>query len=223
MRTMSETSSSSSAQDATSTPVPGSADITRRLLEAGVKVFGQQGFEAATVAEISSVAGVTTGALFRRWRTKHDFFVTVIEHVFAPRLIRSLEEAELSPAEQLHWLASNLLNPQRNEIRDFRLEVFAWAGHDETVGSVLARSIEREASDLAAILTRCQVEGLLDLEADTKTFAFYCQALGLGISLLRRVLGGEPYMPSDADWRAFIGDMFESSGLQAPRAVVSDD
>lgn len=218
---MSETVSS--AGDAASTLVPGSADITQRLLEAGVKVFGQQGFEAAAVAEISSVAGVTTGALFRRWRTKRDFFVAVIEHAFAPRLIRSLEESELSSVEQLHWLASNLLNPQRDEIRDFRLEVFAWAGHDETVGTTLALSIESEASDLAAIFTRCQAEGLLDLGADTKTFAFYCQALGLGISLLRRVLGGEPYMPSDDDWRTFVGNMFANSGLPVPGAVSSDD
>ena len=46
--------------------------IDPRLLNAAKKVFLKKGFEMASLAEICQTAGVTTGALYKRYRGKED-------------------------------------------------------------------------------------------------------------------------------------------------------
>ena len=52
--------------------------IDPRLLSAAKKVFLKKGFEMASLAEICQTAGVTTGALYKRYRGKEELFAEVV-------------------------------------------------------------------------------------------------------------------------------------------------
>ena len=49
------------------------------LLEAGAEVFVRRGYEAATVEEISEVAGYTRGGFYSNFESKDELFLTLIE------------------------------------------------------------------------------------------------------------------------------------------------
>jgi AcrR family transcriptional regulator len=51
------------------------------LLEAGLAVFLEVGYGAASLAEIARRAGVGTPAIYRRWPTKADMAIDIIVHV----------------------------------------------------------------------------------------------------------------------------------------------
>ena len=52
--------------------------IDPRLLCAAKNVFLKKGFEMASLAEICQEAGVTTGALYKRYSGKEELFAEVV-------------------------------------------------------------------------------------------------------------------------------------------------
>jgi AcrR family transcriptional regulator len=61
--------------------------LDEALLEAGLAVFLESGYGAASLAEIARRAGVGTPAIYRRWPTKADMAIDIVEHVSEPEPI----------------------------------------------------------------------------------------------------------------------------------------
>jgi AcrR family transcriptional regulator len=61
--------------------------LDEALLEAGLAVFLEAGYSAASLAEIARRAGVGTPAIYRRWPTKADMAIDIVEHVAEPEPI----------------------------------------------------------------------------------------------------------------------------------------
>ena len=53
--------------------------IDPRILESARKEFLENGFEKASLKAICEGAGVTTGALYKRYKGKEDLFCAVVE------------------------------------------------------------------------------------------------------------------------------------------------
>ncbi len=104
-----------------------SRESVRRLLKAAIEVLGQHGLEGATIPRIAQHAGLSPGAVYRRFPDKDALLETVILHV--------LERQE----EQLH----TDFTPEIT--RQIPLPVFA----EQTIGSIL-RSSRFYAGFLAA-------------------------------------------------------------------------
>jgi AcrR family transcriptional regulator len=51
-----------------------SQDKRDRLLHAGIRVFGELGYEAARVADIAAAAGLSVGVFYQRFKDKRSFF-----------------------------------------------------------------------------------------------------------------------------------------------------
>ncbi len=58
-----------------------SRESVRRLLRATIEVLGQQGLDGATIPRIAQHAGLSPGAVYRRFRDKDALMQTVILHV----------------------------------------------------------------------------------------------------------------------------------------------
>ena len=77
--------------------------IDPRLLSCAKEVFLEQGFEKASTNVICKKAGVTTGALFKRYATKEDLFHAIVEPVaedFKHMLFVQKQEFEELPKEK---------------------------------------------------------------------------------------------------------------------------
>ncbi len=71
-------------------PVPGTAKA--RLIEAAMHHFEQAGFEAATVTDLASKAGVTTGSLYHHFGSKLGLY-TVVRDDLEKRITDRMEGA----------------------------------------------------------------------------------------------------------------------------------
>jgi AcrR family transcriptional regulator len=63
---------------------PRDADLDERLLEAAQQVFLDRGYQRASLSEVARRAGVGTPALYRRWRTKTEMAIDVVERASRP-------------------------------------------------------------------------------------------------------------------------------------------
>ena len=57
------------------------------ILEAGLAAFLESGYGATSLTEIARRAGVGTPAIYRRWPTKADLAMAIVEHVAEPEPI----------------------------------------------------------------------------------------------------------------------------------------
>ena len=70
-------------------------DATRRaLLEAGLRIFARDGFEAARIEDIAGATGHTRGAFYAHFNSKEDLFFALFEQEAGDRLrdLRSVLE-----------------------------------------------------------------------------------------------------------------------------------
>ncbi len=63
----------------TSVTDPDDDPLGSRLLAAATEVFAEEGYAGARVAEIARRAGVTTGAIYSRYRGKDELLASAIE------------------------------------------------------------------------------------------------------------------------------------------------
>ena len=54
-------------------------DTRQRLVEAAARVFGEFGFDAASLDQVAEAAGFTKGAVYSNFRDKTDLFMAIIE------------------------------------------------------------------------------------------------------------------------------------------------
>jgi AcrR family transcriptional regulator len=92
----------------------------QRLLEVAEKLFTQRGYQAVSIRDIASAAGVTNAAIYYYFPNKDALFDEVIEH-YADKLAQRLQEAGAksdSPRKQLtdmlYEYATNL--PERRSL-----------------------------------------------------------------------------------------------------------
>lgn len=72
--------------------------IDSRLISAAKKVFLEKGFEMASLAEICQAAGVTTGALYKRYSGKEELFAEVVADTIQAMndYVSSIRDTDLS-------------------------------------------------------------------------------------------------------------------------------
>lgn len=56
-----------------------SKQTQNELMESAVSVFGNKGFAASTIAEITETAGYAKGNFYRYWKSKDDIFLDIME------------------------------------------------------------------------------------------------------------------------------------------------
>jgi AcrR family transcriptional regulator len=78
----------------------------KKLLAAAEKTFARDGFEAARLEDIASLAGYTRGAFYANFKSKEDIFFALLEEWVGRRVaeVTALLEREDSPAKRLRAL-----------------------------------------------------------------------------------------------------------------------
>jgi AcrR family transcriptional regulator len=179
-------------------------DQTRdRLLKSATEVFSRQGFDGATVAEIASSAGLSTGAIYGLFGSKAALFAATVEARAATELDRWLRPGDGSAGDLARMLRERgeALN-HRNEHDGMLLVQAILAGSSSPELVVELREVlaarERRLSDL---LTAAQAAGRLTSELPASAAVRFLVMLGFGATLVR-ALGTQP-VPDD-QWSSLI-------------------
>ncbi|WP_419933356.1 TetR/AcrR family transcriptional regulator [Candidatus Poriferisodalis sp.] len=196
-----------------------SSDIsTDRILDAAALVFGQKGYEAARVADIARRSGLTTGAIYARWLTKHELFLAAVEHRGLTRTEVVSGQADLSATRKLAELGGGLLGGDNGDdaARNLMLEACVMARRDSSLSAEVAQSLDVEAAVLAEVVEQGKAAGDIDADLSTEAIVFACQALGLGARLAAAAAPREIGLPSLDDWRELMTRFVESIGPSQP-------
>lgn len=76
------------------------AERHRKIIEAGLKVFGERGFRGVSMADVAAECGVTKGLLYEHYRSKEELYDACVEYERArvfDRLGAVVREAEVDP------------------------------------------------------------------------------------------------------------------------------
>ena len=186
--------------------------VTEQLLNAAMAVFGERGYEAATVSAVARRCGMTSGAIYARWPNKQELFEAVVEHASAQRMLLLIKSVDATPAEKLALLGANLLNTGRDDTRNLWIEACVSASREGAKDAAIVHAQEVEASELVEIVDAGKEAGLIDPSLSTAAIVLLCQALGLGSFLALRVQSPERPQPPDDEWSALVARLISAIG-----------
>lgn len=58
------------------------ADTKENILHTALRLFARDGYEAASVSDISGELGITKGALYKHYKNKQDIFNSIVERMY---------------------------------------------------------------------------------------------------------------------------------------------
>lgn len=185
-----------------------------RLLAAAAEVFAERGYDKAGVAEIARRAGVTTGAIYSRYKGKAELLVEAIdphagdelEALFADHHFEGRMEDILLTAGTHLVKREGVGGPDQASLL---LEAFVSARRHPEVAEVLrARVLERQHR-LTEIIEAAKADGGIDEGIDTESLVAFCHALAFGFLIFDT---SELPLPAPGPWEQLITRLVTSLG-----------
>ncbi|MGD0962894.1 MAG: TetR/AcrR family transcriptional regulator [Candidatus Acidiferrales bacterium] len=182
----------------------------RRLLNAAERIFARDGFEAARLEDIASMAGYTRGAFYANFENKEDIFFALLERWIGGRIeeVGSLLRRHETPAKRLRALREHyaqLAQNRRLTLLSLEFKLFA-IRHPESHARLRPRQQKLRACG-GNILTRV-MKGLgKSLPISTTAAATGLGALSNALLLEHLV---DPKTLPDVETRHLLGVFFDA-------------
>jgi len=192
-----------------------------KILEAAVDCFSRSGYEATGVAEICAAAGVTKGAFYHHFPSKHAVFLQLLEQWLSALDVQlsSIRAGSSNVPQALERMASVV--PSIFEAASGRLPLFLefWtqASRDPEVWKATLAPYRRYRGYFASLIQAGIDEGTLR-QVDPEASAGWIVSLAVGL-LLQGLLD-----PEGVDWGRVAQDgmrsLLDILRASGPRASV---
>lgn len=189
-----------------------------RLLAAAVAEFAEQGYAGARVAEIARRAGVTTGAIYSRYRGKAELLAEAIDAATSDQLDELFTDHRFAGRMEdiLRVAGSHLIDRADRTDREstgsgLLLESFVAARHETDVAALLGSRMADRHDRLAAVVDAAKAEGGIDERVDTTAMVMFCHAVGMGFLLLDVV---DLPMPDRQDWEDLLARLLRATSAE---------
>ena len=159
-----------------------SADYAKRVLDAAVTEFSEHGFDAARIADVARRGGVSTGAIYSRWRDKRDLFLGAVNHAMTQRLTG--EDAARRHTDRIAAsLGADQLRSIDDDARGLCLEACVLARRDTALRASIAQTLDAETDALSKLVAEGKTAGVFDESLPTEIVVLCLQALSIGTPL----------------------------------------
>jgi AcrR family transcriptional regulator len=180
--------------------------LRERLLRAAAAVFARQGYDGTKIMDIVRESGLSTGAVYGRFRSKNDLLREAI-------VTHSSRTARVGPevdrvADLITAVATRTADPL-SDAEAVRLEAYVTARREPEVAAALDESYHVFRERLAPLVAEAQVDGTVADDVDPDAVLFLVRVLSLGLLLHR---GSGLPGPDDDAWRALVGRIVASFG-----------
>lgn len=196
-----------------------SDELGERLLAAAAEVFAERGYDKAGVAEIARRAGVTTGAIYSRYRGKAELLVEAIDPHATDELEALFNDSEFDGRmEEILRMAGTHLVKGRAQSggrigTSLLLEVFTAARRHDEVAEVMRARLRERNDRLTEIVDVAKAAGGIDPDIDTESLVTFSQALAFGFLILD--VTGLP-IPAPGPWEELVNRVVDALGEQRP-------
>jgi AcrR family transcriptional regulator len=175
------------------------ANTRERLLAAARRAFARNGFHGASVEEIASEAGFSTGALYSNFEGKEDLFLVLMEREIDEhsREVAEAVRARASVAERAaggarQWMTTIEREP---ELLLLFMEFWAYGVRDPAVRPKVAERFAQVRRTLSALIADGVRDFDLELALPADELAIAIDALADGIA--RQKLADPDAIPDD--------------------------
>lgn len=176
------------------------AEETRdRLVSAAAAVFARRGYAAATIAELTSEAGLSSGALYAHFDGKADLFVAMLRERCSPQVDALLGGDD--PVGGITAVGARLDQRTAAE-RTLLVQAIVAAADDPAVADVLRASFTDRGAAVSGVLDQLLADGV-SAQAVTR----FALMVGLG-SLLVAALDLPPV--DHDDWTALVARLIDA-------------
>lgn len=120
----------------------------QRLVEAGLRVFGEQGYHGATVRGLCAEAGLTERYFYESFANSEDLLCAVYEHVVAlqeARVLAAVQAVAPAPEAMIRAGLSALFTLAREQPATARIQFVEVLGVSPRVDALYRQTIERFA------------------------------------------------------------------------------
>jgi TetR/AcrR family transcriptional regulator len=161
------------------------------IFNSAIKIFSLKGYNAATMEEISVMAGVAKGTLYYHFKSKEDIFDFIIVEGMATIKKKSLEIVNdekdgLAKLKAFCKLQLNIVN----EYKDFFKVVMSQLWGDNSRNLELRNAVTKYLSDIEEYLNSARLAGLIK---SGNMFLMSCNIFGAICSLaLHNILMNNP-------------------------------
>jgi AcrR family transcriptional regulator len=147
-------------------------DKRRRILEAAVRVFAAQGYDASRVGDVAKEAGVAYGLVYHYYESKEAVLEAVFREAWG-RLLAAValaEETGTNAAEQLELVVKIVLRAWRDDPDLVRLLVREVTRNPHIQDELVV--IGQAFASLERMVSRGQADGTFRVELDPKLAAW---------------------------------------------------
>lgn len=182
----------------------------KKLLAAAERTFARDGFEAARLEDIASLAGYTRGAFYANFKSKEDIFFALLEQWVGRRIaeVNAVLSREDTPAKRLRALREHyaqIAKDRRLALLSLEFKLFA-IRHPEAHARLRARQRPLRACG-GDLVRRIAQEIGRDLPISSTSAATGLGALSNALLLEHLV---DNVIVSDQDIRYLLGAFFDA-------------
>ncbi|GAC1316553.1 MAG: hypothetical protein NVSMB16_13360 [Acidimicrobiales bacterium] len=202
--------------------------VRERLLDAAARVFARQGYDGTRILDIVREAGLSTGAVYGRFRSKNDLLreAVVARSSVAARLGA---EGASRVADLVTRGAAHNTGPL-GDVEAVRLEAFVAARREPEVARALTEADARWRASVAPLVETALRDGTIAPDVDPEAVLYFVRTLHLGLLVQR---GSGLPGPDPATWEVLVSRIVASFGLppdpsdslppSAPKEIPSHD
>jgi AcrR family transcriptional regulator len=181
--------------------------IRVRLLDAAARVFARQGYAGTKVMDIVREAGLSTGAVYGRFRSKNDLLrAAILERTVH---VARLGDAGITRVADLLARMGQVTSGPLTDDEAVRLEAFVAARREPEVAQAITDAIERGRAVTQPLLAAAVADGTLATDVDPEAVLFFMRSVGLGL-LLQRAAGVPA--PDPEAWESLLARLIASLG-----------
>jgi AcrR family transcriptional regulator len=174
------------------------------LIDSVAVIVARVGFDRASATRIARRAGLTSGSIYARYRTKDDLLQDAVAILLTRRFSDDLAAnsytfTDADPGSATARVIGGYLSAPRRDWRRFRIEAQLASRHREGLASTLDRVQESAIGEYLDLLGARTTEERRSLDI----VARFAQVIPLGIAFVDQVAPGT----SGIDWRLVLGPL----------------
>jgi AcrR family transcriptional regulator len=181
--------------------------LRERLLRAAAAVFARQGYDGTKIMDIVRESGLSTGAVYGRFRSKNDLLREAI-------VTRSTSAARLG-SEGIDRVADLIAagvthtDCPLSDAEALRLEAYVTARREPEVAQALAESHAAFRERMVPLAKAARVDGTISDDIDPDAVVFLVRILHMGLLLHR---GSGLPGPDEKAWQVLVERLVASFG-----------
>ena len=196
----------------TDAPAVDADPLRERLLDAAARVFARQGFAGTKIQDIVREAGLSTGAVYGRFKSKNELLREAVVR-------RTATAARVGgDAERVADLITRVAGVHPEPLSDaeaVRLEAFVTARREPDVAAAIAEAQAHWRSAVQPLVDAALADGTVADGVDPEAVLYFLRTVHLGLLLQR---GAGATAPDPSAWDDLITRIVASFGAGPNRS-----